>query len=74
MLLHGYRAMQLHDHMANPNPNPLHRRLCSLGHCYRGIASKWPGILQLISQKKDYAFLVNQEQKYGPLGSVRAQP
>ena len=44
------------------------------GHCYRGIASKWPGILQLISQKKDYAFLVNQEQKYGPLGSVRAQP
>ena len=44
------------------------------GHYYRGIASKWPGILQLISQKKDYAFLVTQEQKYGPLGGVRARP
>lgn len=36
------------------------------GHCCRGVASKWPRILQLISQKKDYAFLVTQEQKLSP--------
>ena len=70
--LHGYRAMRFCDYMANPNPNPLHRRLCSAWPLLWGYSFEVARYSAVNKPEKRLCFPSHPRAKVWPIGQCES--